>query len=155
MFGSKEKGKGTKTVSTTSTTTSSGLNTLVDGTIIEGQVNAKSDIRVDGVIKGSLNCEAKVIIGETGFIEGQINCFNAVIQGRFEGTLNVKELLNVRKTATINGEITTNKLIVEAGAIFNVSCKMGKQQAHAISIERGNKNKPKPKQQRKLRKEAS
>ena len=88
----------------------------------------------------------EIIIGETGLIEGQINCTNAVVQGRFEGTLNVKELLNVRKTAVINGEITTNKLIVEAGAIFNVSCKMGKQKAHSISIERTNQQrKPKAK----------
>ena len=145
MFGSKEKGtKATNPVA--SSAPSTGLNTLVNGTIVEGQVNAKSDIRVDGVIKGSLNCEAKVIIGETGLIEGQINCTNAVVQGRFEGTLNVKELLNVRKTAVINGEITTNKLIVEAGAIFNVSCKMGKQKAHSISIERTNQQrKPKAK----------
>ena len=148
MFGSKEKSSKT-TKMTASNTNSSGLNTLVNGTTIEGQVTAKSDIRVDGIIRGSLNCEAKVIIGETGFIEGQINCANAVIQGRFEGTLKVKELLNVRKTAVINGEITTSKLIVESGAIFNVSCKMGTQQAHSTSkTEKSN-------QQRKRRKEAS
>jgi cytoskeletal protein CcmA (bactofilin family) len=126
MFGGKEK-SGATSKSSSSSAVLGALNTLVEGTIIEGQVTAKSDIRIDGMIRGNLNCEGKVIIGVTGFIEGQINCTNAVIQGKFEGTLNVKELLNVRESAKINGEVTTGKLIVESGAVFNVTCKMGKQ----------------------------
>ncbi len=149
MFGTKEKGN--KVAKSTNTSTGShSLNTLVEGTVVEGQVQAKSDIRIDGVIKGSLTCDAKVIIGETGYIEGQIVCANAMIQGRFEGTLHVKELLNVRQTAKVNGEITTNKLIVEAGAIFNVTCRMGRQATNANS---GRKNQQH--QIKKLKKEAS
>lgn len=128
MFGGSNKDKSQATKAATSGTTMNALNSLVKGTEIEGKVRAESDIRIDGVIKGSLDCEAKVIIGPTGYIEGQINCVNAIIEGQFEGKLVVKELLNVRNTAKINGEITTNKLIVEAGAIFNVSCRMGNQQ---------------------------
>lgn len=150
MFGGKEKTQTTKTAS--SATALNGLNSLVKGTEIEGKVSAKSDIRVDGTIKGSLDCASKVIIGPTGYIEGQINCENAMIEGRFEGTLNVKGLLNVRKTASINGEITTSKLIVEAGAIFNVSCHMGDAQSatNARHISGG-----KEKKVAKLTKEAS
>jgi cytoskeletal protein CcmA (bactofilin family) len=124
MFGKKTEANVSK--SSTPTASTGGLNTLVEGTSIEGQVVAKSDIRIDGTIIGNLNCDGKVIIGETGFIEGKINCVSAVIQGRFEGTLNVKEMLNVRQTAIINGEISTDKLVVESGAVFNVTCQMGK-----------------------------
>jgi cytoskeletal protein CcmA (bactofilin family) len=126
MFGGKEK-NGNSIKSSNSSAALGALNTLVEGTIVEGQVTAKSDIRVDGMIRGNLNCDGKVIIGITGFVEGQINCANAVIQGKFEGTLNVKELLNIRESAKITGEVTTGKLIVESGAVFNVTCKMGKQ----------------------------
>lgn len=125
MFGGKEKNS--SAVKSSSSSSLGALNTLVEGTVVEGQVNAKSDIRIDGMIRGTLTCEGKVIIGATGFVEGQIKCNSAVIQGRFEGTLNVDDLLNVRQTAKINGEISTSKLIVEAGAIFNVTCKMGPQ----------------------------
>jgi cytoskeletal protein CcmA (bactofilin family) len=152
MFGGKEK-TGNSSKSNTSSTALGALNTLVEGTIIEGQVTAKSDIRIDGMIRGNLNCDGKVIIGLTGFIEGQINCANAVIQGKFEGTLNVKELLNVRESAKITGEITTGKLIVEAGAVFNVTCKMGKQ-----ATENGNTTERKSiasSRDKQLKKEAS
>lgn len=148
MFGGKEKSGTVK--SNISSASVGALNTLVEGTVIEGQVTAKSDIRIDGMIRGNLNCDGKVIIGITGFIEGQINCTNAVIQGKFEGTLNVKELLNVRESAKINGEVTTGKLIVESGAVFNVTCKMGKQ-----TSENGNATERKSTQVKRLKKEAS
>ena len=107
------------------TTTSHSLNTLVKGTVVEGTVKSESDIRIDGVIKGSLNCNAKVIIGPSGFIEGEVKCANAVIEGKFEGSLQVSELLNVRENAKVSGDVRTNKLIVQSGAVFNVDCKMG------------------------------
>lgn len=107
-----------------STPSAGTINTLVKGTVIEGNVRCESDLRVDGTIKGKLVCQAKVIIGPTGSIEGEIRCQNAVIEGKFNGILHVSELLNVRETAEVDGEITTNKLLVQSGAKFNVSCKM-------------------------------
>ncbi len=101
------------------------LNTLVQGTLVEGTVHSDSDIRVDGTIKGKLFCDAKVIIGVSGAIEGEIKCRNAVIEGKFQGNLEVTELLNIRETATVGGDVKTNKLIVQSGAAFNVNCTMG------------------------------
>ena len=128
MFGSNNnKREVTKTKSNTIIPSSGthSLNSLVQGTVIEGAVKSVSDIRVDGTIKGKLICDAKVIIGPTGFVEGEISCKSAVIEGKFSGTLEVAELLNVRERADISGEIVTNKLIVQSGAVFNVSCTMG------------------------------
>jgi cytoskeletal protein CcmA (bactofilin family) len=123
MFGNTKSTDDTKKTSTPSPSTGA-LNALVKGTVIEGNVRCDSDLRVDGTIKGKLNCQAKVIIGPTGAVEGEIRCQNAVIEGRFKGNLHVTELLNVRETAEVDGEIVTNKLLVQSGARFNVSCKM-------------------------------
>lgn len=123
MFGNSKNTEETKKT-TSAVPTSGTLNTLVKGTVVEGSVRCESDLRVDGTIKGKLACQAKVIIGPTGMVEGEIHCQNAVIEGRFKGILHVTELLNVRETAEIDGEITTNKLLVQSGAKFNVSCKM-------------------------------
>lgn len=101
------------------------FNSLVHGTVVEGTVRSESDIRVDGLIKGKLFCDAKVVIGPTGQIEGEIRCANAVVEGKFEGTIVVTELLNIRENAVVNGEVTTGKLLVQSGAVFNVTCNMG------------------------------
>lgn len=109
------------------------LNSLVQGTYVEGKIKATSDIRIDGAIKGELNCEAKVIIGPTGTIEGTIRCKNAVIEGRFDGTLDVMELLNVRETAKVTGEVSYGKLNVQSGAVISGSWKVvGENQNGAL-----------------------
>lgn len=121
MFGSK---KNTETANLSAN--SAAVNSLVKGTVVEGTVRAESDIRVDGVIYGDLTCSAKVIIGPTGEIKGEVKCVSAIIDGKFEGKLSVEDLLTVRETASVIGDIKTGKLIVQAGAVFNVSCDMGK-----------------------------
>lgn len=103
------------------------INSLAKGTIVEGTIRADNDIRIDGKIDGTIDCKGKLIVGPTGVLDGTISCVNAVIEGTIKGTLTVTELLHVKETANINGEIVTGKLIVQAGAIFNVKCAMGGQ----------------------------
>ena len=128
MFGSNKSNKKDMSKSKTPAskpTPTNGLNSLVKGTVIDGTIKSTSDIRIDGSIKGKLDCSAKVIIGPTGGVSGEIKCKNAVIEGSFDGHLFVEELLNIRETAKVEGEISTGKLIVQSGAVFNVSCIMG------------------------------
>lgn len=127
MFGNSKNEPKNKTngIITTASTTSS--NSLVQGTNVEGNVQADKDIRIDGTLRGTLNCKGKVIIGPTGYITGDITCENAVIEGRFEGVLIVGDVLHVKETAKIDGDVFTQKLVVQPGSIFNVKCKMGAQ----------------------------
>ncbi len=132
MFGS-SKSSNESPKNATPTPVIGGLNALVKGTTVEGTLRCDSDIRVDGTIKGKLICKSKVILGPTGSVEGEISCQNAVIEGRFKGTLNVTELLNVRETAEVDGDISTGKLLVQSGAKFNVDCKMGQGGSNGAS----------------------
>ena len=127
MFGnSKNEPKG-KTNGLITSASSSSSNSLIQGTNIEGSINADKDIRIDGSLRGNLNCKGKVIIGPTGFICGEVQCENAVIEGRFEGVLLVTDVLHVKETAKVDGDVTTQKLVVQPGSVFNVKCKMGSQ----------------------------
>lgn len=118
MFGSSKPKQDENKASAPS---SNSLNSLVQGTFIEGKIKASNDIRIDGTIKGELFCDAKVIIGSSGVIEGTIKCQNAVIEGRFDGTLMVKDLLNIRETAKVTGEVKYGKLVVQSGAVISGS----------------------------------
>ena len=132
MFKNKSKENNNGSMSTSSTSISGSTNSLVAGTKLEGVINASSDIRIDGMLKGTLDCKGRVIIGPEGKVDGEINCQNAVIEGSFQGKINVKELLNVRENANIQGDVMTNKLLVQPGAIFNVNCNMGGQTIKAF-----------------------
>ncbi len=123
MFGNKKNKEANTNNDNTSNTKSRSLNTLVQGTSITGDIKAESDIRIDGKINGTLSCDAKVIIGPTGTVEGEITCVNAVIEGRFDGNLVVKEVLSLKETAIINGDASYDKLIVQQGAVINAAIK--------------------------------
>ena len=90
------------------------------------------DKRIDGVLVGKLDCKGRVIIGPQGKIEGDINCINAIIEGTFSGNIHVKELLTVKETGVVSGDIVTDKLMVQTGALFNVSCSMGGQKLKSL-----------------------
>ncbi len=140
MFGSKKTELVTTTpIKSLSTNgTSSALNSIVNGTRIEGKVHCENDIRIDGALKGSLTCNSKVIIGPTGTVDGDIECENAVIEGHFIGILTVRDSLQVKESANIKGDINTDKLVVHAGAVFNVSCLMKNEMHHErISASNG------------------
>lgn len=99
-------------------------NSIVEGTEIIGDIKALNDIRIDGFLKGNLDCKGRVILGVAGKIEGNIECANAIIEGSILGNISVKELLTIKEQANINGEIVTDKLFIHNGATFNGTCSM-------------------------------
>lgn len=99
-------------------------NLIQSGTVITGDIESNSNIRIDGTLRGTVNAGGKVILGSTGTVEGDIICINADIEGKVNGTIKVKELLSLKTTAIVYGEISTDKLAIEPGARFTGTCKM-------------------------------
>ncbi len=99
-------------------------NRIVEGTIINGNILSHADFRLDGELVGNFTCKGKIVIGPAGSVKGDIICKNADIEGRFEGKIQVSEVLNVKSKASIHGEVICGKLSVEPGADFSASCLM-------------------------------
>lgn len=99
-------------------------NSLTNGSKIVGKIQADSDFRIDGEVEGDIVCKGKLIIGQHGSLRGTIVCVNAEILGLVEGSVEVAEMLTLRSTAQITGEVKTNVLMVEPNAKFNGSCSM-------------------------------
>lgn len=110
---------------------------IVEETSLVGNIETKSNIRIDGVLKGNINCGGKIIIGPQGEIQGDLNCQNIDIEGKFKGKMEVIEMLLVKTTAKIVGEVITGKLSVEPGALFEASCTMNSK-IKSISSEKTN-----------------
>ena len=99
---------------------------IVNGTVIEGDFRSTTDTRLDGVIIGNVNCKARIIMGQSSKIEGNIHTQQASIAGEFMGEMEVKETLSLKPTAKLNGKINAGKLEVEEGAMLNGDIKIGK-----------------------------
>lgn len=100
-------------------------NMIKAGTEIQGDIKCSGDIRIDGILKGSLHTEGRLVVGESGRIEGNIVCKNADLSGTIRAKINVQELLSLKAACNLEGEISTNKLHIEPGATFTGSCQMG------------------------------
>jgi cytoskeletal protein CcmA (bactofilin family) len=95
------------------------------GTQLTGDVNSDGDIRVDGTVKGVLQSKAKIVIGVTGVMEGDLICQNATIEGKVTGNIQAAEMVILTKSSLVNGNIQLKKFVVEEGARFNGNCSMG------------------------------
>lgn len=103
---------------------SSSINILGAGTIVKGDIIANGDFRIDGTLTGTINAKGKLVIGATGSVEGEISCQNADFSGTIKANINVQELLALKSTAKLTGNIVVNKLSIEPGAQFSGSCSM-------------------------------
>lgn len=100
------------------------INLISNGTDITGDIKSNGDIRIDGSLKGNLNTKGKVVIGTTGKVVGEVVCKNSEVSGSIEGKITVVQLLNLKASSKILGDIATSKLSIEPGAIFSGNCKM-------------------------------
>jgi len=116
MFSDNKKGKQQEN--------SSIQNLIPNGTKIIGTFSSESDIRIDGIIEGDIKTPGKVVVGKTGEIHGSLESSNAYFEGRLIGKLKLTGTLTLKASANIEGEVITEKLSVEPGATFNVSCVM-------------------------------
>jgi cytoskeletal protein CcmA (bactofilin family) len=103
----------------------SSSNTIGKGTSINGDIETFGNIRIDGKVIGNIKTKSKLVLGNTSHIEGNVLAQNAEIEGEVKGVVEITELLVLKPSAVIHGDIISNKLIVESGATFNGSCKMG------------------------------
>jgi cytoskeletal protein CcmA (bactofilin family) len=99
-------------------------NVIGKKTTINGEINSEGDFRIDGVVEGSIHAKGKVIIGKEGRVQGEITCSNAEIEGHVSGNLVVDNMLSLKASSSVTGEVVIGKLTVEPGAVFNAVCSM-------------------------------
>jgi len=102
------------------------INIIAAGTSIIGDLKTDGVIRLNGTLVGDLETSEKLVVGQNGKIEGEVKCKSADIEGKITGVISVQDLLFLKRTANIQGDIITKQLSVEPGAIFTGTCKMSK-----------------------------
>ncbi len=100
------------------------INIISEGTKIKGDIVANGDIRIDGELTGNITAKGRLVIGANGKVEGQINCNNIEISGYIKGKVTASDLLNMKSTSNITGDIIAGKLSVEPGSQFSGTCVM-------------------------------
>ncbi len=100
------------------------VNMISTGTQVRGDIESNSGIRIDGVLKGKMNIRGKVVVGSSGLIEGDVFCQTLEVAGSLRGNVQASEMVSLKNSSKVTGEIITRKLAIEPGALFTGTCKM-------------------------------
>lgn len=131
MFGRRKKAKNEKQeikekkeVKPVSTSKSSEITTLIaEGCLFEGNVNTTASTRIDGQVKGSVNCQNSLIVGESGYVSGEIQAVEIIVFGVLEGNVKARRI-EIKQGGVVNGDVVAKSFIIEDGGIYNGTCKM-------------------------------
>lgn len=99
---------------------------------IEGKINASGTVRIDGKYTGDIFTDEDVLIGENGFINGNINARNVSISGKVDGNIFCKGLLEILPTGHLDGDIEVKKISISDGAVFKGKCSMNLEEIPSV-----------------------
>ncbi len=111
---------------------------------LECLVGSKSDFRGEFIIKGTLRVDGRmegrivaecVILSDTGVMKGEITAAKIVVGGRIEGDLRAREIVEVKSTGKVWGDIVTKKLSIMEGGEFNGKTEMRLEGHQPLEIE--------------------
>ncbi len=106
---------------------------IAEGAIFEGNLTLRTSARIEGTVKGNLRSEGELVIGDAGVIEGDVECERITVYGKVRGNVSAKRI-EIKRGGEINGDITTETLVIEEGAVYNGRCSMGKEKELTESI---------------------
>ncbi|MBO7334388.1 MAG: polymer-forming cytoskeletal protein [Lachnospiraceae bacterium] len=93
-------------------------------TVVEGTLTGNELLRIDGLVKGKVVSEGRVIIGRDGKVEGEVRAAHIVVGGVIEGELFSTDKVEVNATGRVYADIHTKNLIVDEKGVFEGRCEM-------------------------------
>lgn len=100
------------------------INIIGDGTRIQGTIETEHNLRIGGELDGDVECAGKIMVAESGRVDGEVSAASADVAGELDGEIRVGGLLVLRSSAVIRGDVRTEKLVIEDGAVFTGHCTM-------------------------------
>jgi len=106
-----------------------GLSTLSSDLQFEGGISGGGDLQIDGSIKGDVRV-GRLIVGETGAVEGNVSADYVEVRGRIVGGISGKQVKLIA-TAYVDGDITAEQMSIDIGAYFQGRVLQGRREAPA------------------------
>ncbi len=102
--------------------------------VIKGAISGSEDLYVDGEVEGSIELRSNsVTIGPNGKVKASVNAKSIVVQGKVDGSLIASDRLDLRKTAVVTGDVTTQRIAIEEGAFLKGKVDIQKEAGMGIA----------------------
>jgi cytoskeletal protein CcmA (bactofilin family) len=97
---------------------------LDKGVKLEGTLELAGTFRIDGEVHGAVRSKERVIIGESGRVEGEVIAAIVTVSGKVNGKVNGLNRVEIQPTGAVEGEVFTPCLVIEAGGVIEGRCHM-------------------------------
>jgi cytoskeletal protein CcmA (bactofilin family) len=94
------------------------------GTFFEGRLSSTEGLRIDGKVRGKIECACSLVIGAEGEVEGEIIAETVCIAGALVGNVTARKHLEIVQNGRVNGDISTENLVIDEGVVFEGRCRM-------------------------------
>jgi cytoskeletal protein CcmA (bactofilin family) len=97
----------------------SGLAQIGKSVVIKGELSGSEDLYLDGQVEGSIALKGNSLtVGPNGQLKASVDAKSVVVQGKLEGNIQASDRVELRKSAIMTGDITTQRIAVEEGALL-------------------------------------
>jgi cytoskeletal protein CcmA (bactofilin family) len=112
-------------------TGSSGLAQIGKSVVIKGELSGSEDLYLDGLVEGTIALKGNSLtVGPNGQVKASIDAKGVVVQGKLEGNIQASDRVELRKSASVTGDIATQRISIEEGAFLK-----GKVDIHRTDIK--------------------
>jgi cytoskeletal protein CcmA (bactofilin family) len=103
---------------------------ISQGIRIKGEVTGSEDLFVDGLVDGKLNLtNGSLTIGPNGTVKADVYAREVIVRGKIEGKVTGRDKVQLWSTGQVTGEVQTDRLAIEEGALLKGKVEAGKQPA--------------------------
>lgn len=97
---------------------------LGSGTMIEGRFSFETPVRIDGSLRGEIKSSSALIVGKNAVVNARIKVGALIVLGSVEGEIEAEDLIEIRSSGSLLGEVVTKRIALEEGGVFSGSCTM-------------------------------
>lgn len=115
------------------------INRIAEGTTMSGNLSSEGSIRIDGEFDGNLETQGRLVIGERGQVTGTIRCKQCEVEGKLDGEVVVEELLALKGSSRVEGDVKYGQLSVEEGAVVTGTLQLVSKVKDLASTDRRTK----------------
>lgn len=105
------------------------LSIIASGTVITGDIRADGTIKIEGEVLGNVQAAQQVLLARGSRVKGDVQAREAVIGGVVEGAIRAGERVEIQATAVVNGDVTTQRIVIAEGGQVNGGLVMTKKPA--------------------------
>jgi cytoskeletal protein CcmA (bactofilin family) len=96
--------------------------TIGKSVVVKGELSGSEDLYVDGEVEGSISLRGQSLtIGPNGRVHANVEARNVIVHGRIDGNIKASDRVELRKSASLSGDISTARVAIEEGAFFKGS----------------------------------